>query len=126
MIDKDLASELLAREVDAELFVMATDVDGVYEAWGTPHQRRLDRVTPDDLRNHDFASGSMGPKVDAAIRFVEATASPRRSALSRTSTRSWKDGPAPSSCLAIETDRHVEPKDVRLWSRRRSASMMGR
>ena len=76
MIDKDLASELLAREVDAELFVMATDVDGVYEAWGTPHQRRLDHVTPDDLRNHDFASGSMGPKVDAAIRFVEATGKP--------------------------------------------------
>ena len=39
VIDKDLASELLAREVDADLFVMATDVDGVYEQWGTPEQR---------------------------------------------------------------------------------------
>ena len=36
VIDKDLASELLAREVDADLFVMATDVDGVYDGWGTP------------------------------------------------------------------------------------------
>ena len=36
VIDKDLASELLAREIDADLFVMATDVDGVYEGWGTP------------------------------------------------------------------------------------------
>ena len=73
VIDKDLASELLAREVDADLFVMATDVDGVYDGWGTPQQRRLDRVTPEELRSMDFAAGSMGPKVDAAARFVEAT-----------------------------------------------------
>jgi carbamate kinase len=73
VIDKDLASELLAREVEADLFVMATDVDGVYEQWGTPEQRRLDRVTPSELRNQRFAAGSMGPKVDAAARFVEAT-----------------------------------------------------
>ena len=51
VIDKDLASELLAREVEADLFVMATDVDGVYENWGTPEQRRLDRVTPSELRS---------------------------------------------------------------------------
>ena len=73
VIDKDLASELLAREVGADLFVMATDVDGVYDGWGTPDQRRLDRVTPDELRARPFASGSMGPKVEAAARFVEAT-----------------------------------------------------
>ena len=46
VIDKDLASELLAREIEADLFLMATDVDGVYENWGTPEQRRLDQVTP--------------------------------------------------------------------------------
>ena len=45
VIDKDLASELLAREVDADLFVMATDVDAVYADWGTPQQRALGRVT---------------------------------------------------------------------------------
>ncbi len=73
VIDKDLASELLAREIDADLFVMATDVDGVYEQWGTPEQRRLDRVTPAELRDRPFPAGSMGPKVDAAVRFVEAT-----------------------------------------------------
>jgi carbamate kinase len=73
VIDKDLASELLAREVDADLFLMATDVDGVYANWGTPEQRRLDRVTPGELRQLDFPAGSMGPKVDAAARFVEAT-----------------------------------------------------
>jgi carbamate kinase len=79
VIDKDLASELLAREVEAELFVMATDVDGVYADWGTPDQRRLERVTPGELRASEFAAGSMGPKVDAAVRFVEATG--KRSAI---------------------------------------------
>jgi carbamate kinase len=73
VIDKDLASELLAREVEAELYVMATDVDGVYADWGTPEQRRLERVTPKELRASSFAAGSMGPKVDAAMRFVDAT-----------------------------------------------------
>ena len=73
VIDKDLASELLARGVQADLFVMATDVDGVYADWGKPQQRRLDRVTPQELRNRDYAAGSMGPKVAAAIRFVENT-----------------------------------------------------
>ena len=79
VIDKDLASELLAREVDADLFVMATDVDGVYDGWGTADQRRLERVTPDELRRRDFAAGSMGPKVEAAVRFVETTG--RRAAI---------------------------------------------
>jgi carbamate kinase len=73
VIDKDLAGELLAREVEADLYVMVTDVDGVYVDWGTPDQRKLDEVTPGELRGHDFAAGSMGPKVDAAIRFVENT-----------------------------------------------------
>jgi carbamate kinase len=73
VIDKDLASELLAREVGADLFVMATDVDGVYDSWGTPEQQRLDRITPAELRARDFAAGSMGPKVEAAAQFVERT-----------------------------------------------------
>ena len=73
VIDKDLASELLAREIEADLFVMATDVDGVYSGWGTSEQRMLGRVTPEELRAMDFAAGSMGPKVDAAAKFVEAT-----------------------------------------------------
>jgi carbamate kinase len=73
VIDKDLASQLLAREVGADLLVMATDVDGVYTGWATPEQRRLGRVTPVELRELPFAAGSMGPKVEAAIRFVETT-----------------------------------------------------
>jgi carbamate kinase len=73
VIDKDLASELLARELKADLFVMATDVDGVYLDYGTPNQRRLDRVTIADLKQHKFAAGSMGPKVQAAMQFAERT-----------------------------------------------------
>jgi len=73
VIDKDLASELLAREVEADLFVMATDVDSVYADWGTPQQRRLERISTAELADQRFAAGSMGPKVDAARRFVERT-----------------------------------------------------
>jgi carbamate kinase len=73
VIDKDLASELLAREVEADLFVMATDVDGVYTGWGTPQQQQLAKVTPAELRALELPAGSMGPKVDAAARFVETT-----------------------------------------------------
>ena len=75
VIDKDLASERLAVGVQADAFVMATDVDGIYAEWGTPQQHRLDRVTPDELRSLSFAAGSMGPKVEAAVRFVEHTGS---------------------------------------------------
>jgi carbamate kinase len=79
VIDKDLASELLAEDVAADLFVMATDVDGVYLDWGTPRQRRLGRVTPEDLAGYEFPAGSMGPKVQAAARFAAKTG--RRAAI---------------------------------------------
>jgi carbamate kinase len=73
VVDKDLASGLLARELGADLYIMATDVDGVYVDWGSPSQRRLDQVTPDELGAIDFPAGSMGPKVQAATEFAEAT-----------------------------------------------------
>jgi carbamate kinase len=73
VIDKDLASGLLAHQVDADLLVMATDVDAVYDDWGTPQQHRLEKVTAAELRATSFPAGSMGPKVEAACRFVEET-----------------------------------------------------
>ena len=73
VIDKDLASELLAEDVGADLFLMATDVDGVYVGWGTAQQRRLGTVTPQELTRYEFAAGSMGPKVEAACRFAATT-----------------------------------------------------
>jgi carbamate kinase len=79
VIDKDLAGELLAEDVGADLLLMATDVDGVYLDWGTPQSRRLGRVTPQELAGYEFAAGSMGPKVNAAVRFNRKTG--RRAAI---------------------------------------------
>jgi carbamate kinase len=73
VIDKDLAAEMLARDVGADIFVMATDADGVCINWQRPDQKTLGWVTPEELERHEFAAGSMGPKVEAAIRFVRAT-----------------------------------------------------
>ena len=78
VIDKDLASELLSEDIGADLFVMATDVDGVYLDWA-PHAAEAGRGDPEDLIGREFAAGSMGPKVDAAVRFVAKTG--RRAAI---------------------------------------------
>ena len=72
VIDKDLVSELLARELDADLFII-TDVDGVYRDWGKPTQQRLAEISAAELKRYAFAAGSMGPKEAAAIQFVEHT-----------------------------------------------------
>ena len=73
VIDKDRATGLLARNIDADLYIMATDVDGVYLDWGKPNQRRIAEMTTGELGQIDFAAGSMGPKVEAAIDFVLQT-----------------------------------------------------
>jgi carbamate kinase len=73
VIDKDLASALLAAELHADLLAIVTDVDAVYRDWGTPEQQAIRSATPDMLRGSDFAEGSMGPKVRAACSFVERT-----------------------------------------------------
>lgn len=73
VIDKDLAAALLARELQAEALLLLTDVEAVYLDWGRPRAQPLHRVTPSQLRRYAFAPGSMGPKVEAACRFVEAT-----------------------------------------------------
>lgn len=73
VIDKDFASALLAKEIGADLFVMATDVQGVFLNWGTPDARLIRETTPGELKTHPFPAGSMGPKVEAACQFVEET-----------------------------------------------------
>jgi len=73
VIDKDLCSSLLARELGADCLIIATDVAAVYLDWGLPSQRAIGKVTPQALAKHDFAAGSMGPKVEAACAFVMAT-----------------------------------------------------
>jgi carbamate kinase len=73
VIDKDHASALLARDIDAELLIMATDADAAYVGWGTPEQRAISRANPDELlakHRDEFAAGSMLPKVLAACNFA--------------------------------------------------------
>jgi carbamate kinase len=73
VVDKDACSELLAREVGADLYIMATDADAVFLDYGTPKQRGIHRAHPDALARHRFPAGSMGPKVEAACHFALAT-----------------------------------------------------
>lgn len=73
VIDKDLASALLGVEVGAQVLMLLTDVDAVYEAWDEPDARAIKLIGPAEARRYEFAAGSMAPKVEAACRFVEQT-----------------------------------------------------
>ena len=73
VIDKDACSSLLARDLGADVLIIATDVDAVYLDFGLPTQRAVSRVAPQAFAQTRFAAGSMGPKVAAACSFVEAT-----------------------------------------------------
>lgn len=76
VIDKDGSSALMAAQVDADLFIIATDAPAIMLDWGTDNERAIERVTPDQLRKFSFAAGSMGPKVEAACDFVTRTGKP--------------------------------------------------
>jgi len=75
VIDKDYASALLAADLGADLFMISTAVDGVYLDFGKPGQQKIDRLTLDQARRYleegQFPAGSMGPKIEAACRFLE-------------------------------------------------------
>ncbi|WP_439238680.1 carbamate kinase [Lonepinella sp. BR2919] len=73
VIDKDLCSALLAENIEADLFIIATDVSAVFLNWGKPDQQAIAQIHPDELSKLQFASGSMGPKVQATINFVNHT-----------------------------------------------------
>jgi carbamate kinase len=73
VVDKDLAASLLAIHLDADSLLMLTDVPYVQRDFGTPAAEPIYSATTDQLRRLAFAVGSMGPKVEAAIRFAEAT-----------------------------------------------------
>jgi carbamate kinase len=76
VVDKDRAAALLARAIDASILLILTDVDGVYENWGTTDARRVSRMVVSEARvmleSGALGAGSMGPKVEAALSFVEA------------------------------------------------------
>jgi carbamate kinase len=73
VIDKDLAAALLAIALNADALLLLTDVDAVYLDWASLKRKPLREATSQKLRRDVFAPGSMGPKVEAACRFVEAT-----------------------------------------------------
>jgi carbamate kinase len=73
VVDKDLTTSVLAESLDADALLILTDVPHVLRGYGTPDEEPVLRATPASLQREDFASGSMGPKVDAACRFVEVT-----------------------------------------------------
>jgi carbamate kinase len=73
VVDKDLASALLAEAVDADVLLLLTDVPAVQEGFGTEHARDIHETTPTELDALDLATGSMGPKAAAASQFVRRT-----------------------------------------------------
>jgi carbamate kinase len=72
VVDKDLTAALLACSVQAEALLLLTDVESVQENFGTAQARPIQLATAAEMRALPFPAGSMGPKVDAACRFVEA------------------------------------------------------
>lgn len=72
VIDKDLASALLATELGADALLLLTDVDAVQAGWGSPNSRPVGLTTVEELRAMDLPAGSMGPKVEAICRFADS------------------------------------------------------
>jgi len=77
VIDKDLASAILAREIKADIFLIVSDIEGAAIHWGTKRQKVLGKVSLIEMQRYvkkgHFPAGSMGPKVDAIVQFFEAT-----------------------------------------------------
>nr|WP_298138596.1 carbamate kinase [uncultured Pseudomonas sp.] len=76
VIDKDLCSALLAEQLEADLLLIATDVNAAFVDWGLPTQQAIARAHPDAVERLPFAAGSMGPKVQAACEFARHTGKP--------------------------------------------------
>lgn len=85
VIDKDRLTQVIAHTLDANYLMLLTDVDGVYLDFGTPDERCLDVVEAEELSGHyeagEFPEGSMGPKVEASLRFLDAPSRRERVAI---------------------------------------------
>jgi carbamate kinase len=75
VIDKDLATAVIAHDLKADVMLILTDVPGVYRDYGTPNQQVIQFATAKELHAMSFSAGSMAPKVEAACRFVESMGS---------------------------------------------------
>ncbi len=73
VIDKDRSSRLLAEGIGADAFIILTDVNAVATRFGHPDSQDIRCATPEGMDQFDFASGSMGPKVEAAVQFARNT-----------------------------------------------------
>ena len=73
VVDKDLSAALLAEKLAADALLLLTDIAAVATRWGAPDARLIAEASPEQLRNFDFPAGSMGPKIEAACRFVART-----------------------------------------------------
>ena len=77
VIDKDLASTILAQEIGADIFVIASDIHGAGINWGKPEQEMLRKVSVDEMQQHmnagQFPAGSMGPKIEAIVEYYKKT-----------------------------------------------------
>ncbi|PMR75557.1 carbamate kinase [Billgrantia endophytica] len=73
VIDKDLCSALLAEQLEADLLIIATDVNAAYVDWTGPNRKAIARAHPDALECLEFAAGSMGPKIEAACGYARRT-----------------------------------------------------
>lgn len=75
VVDKDLLTQVIGHALDANYLMILTDVDGVYRNFGTEDEEFIDEIDADSLREHieagEFPAGSMGPKVDALVRFLD-------------------------------------------------------
>jgi hypothetical protein len=127
VIDKDLASAVLAVDLHADALLIVIDVDAGYEDWGTPQQVAIARATPAELAATQSAEGSMGPKVKAACQFVEQTGG-------FAAIGSIDDAPAPFtgaagtrvvSSNAVELPRSV-PRQMSTRRRDSTARIIGR
>ena len=76
VVDKDLATALLAKDLGAEIFINLTQIDRAYLNFGKPGQKGIDKMTVKEAKKHlsarEFLPGSMAPKIEAAIEFLEA------------------------------------------------------
>jgi carbamate kinase len=73
VVDKDLTAALLGRAIGADVLLLLTDIAAVQDGYGTPQAQPIRAASSRDLRARSFAAGSMGPKIEAACRFVDAT-----------------------------------------------------
>ncbi|MFW5900856.1 MAG: carbamate kinase [Halodesulfurarchaeum sp.] len=85
VVDKDLLANVIGHRLDADYLLIITDVEGVYRDYGTPDEAFIDKITAEELEqlhaSGEFPEGSMGPKVDAAYRFVRADSERDREAI---------------------------------------------